>query len=182
VEAPVPMEPGMYLHCYTLALSYDRTHFEPMLYDPEEVFRFVWENRRALQVVDGVLSEVQSVRRCMRIGPDGFSLRETVAEFVQQIRLRADELAEFGITRPEEMPGSTDVRIFGGGTLIFDEYGRLKYYLHNSLDNAERQGRRLRHLWNAGAFVRNTAGLEAVARLHLLKALDVAGSGAREVW
>ncbi len=181
-QAVTPMEQGMYVHCYSLSLAYDRTHFEPMLHDPEEVFRFVWENRGALQVVDGVLSEVQSVRRCMRIGPDGFPLRETVAEFVQQIRLRAAELAEFGITRPADMPDDADVRIFGGGTLIFDEYGRLKYYLHNSLDNAERQGRRLQHLWDAGAFVRNTAGLEAVARLHLLKALDAAGSGVREVW
>jgi hypothetical protein len=181
IEAPKPVEEGMYVHCYSLALSYDRTHFEPMLYDPEEVFRFVWENRAALEVADGVFSEVQSVRRCVRIGPDGFLLRETVAEFVQQVRLTAGELEQFKIPKPPEMPDHVEVRIFGGGTLIFDEYGRLKYYLHNSLDNAERQGRRLKHLWDAGAFGRSSAGLGAVARLHLLKAMDAAG-GAREVW
>lgn len=184
-QAAVPLEVGMYIHCYSLALTYDRTHFEPMLYDPEEVFRFVWENREALEVVDGVLSEVQSVRRCMRIGPDGFALRETVAEFVQQIRVRAGELGTVlkrPIEKPEGMPDAQEVRIFGGGTLIFDEYGRLKYYLHNSLDSVERQSRRLLHLWNAGAFAKESAGLESVARLHLLKALDFAGGGAREAW
>lgn len=184
-QASAPMEAGMYLHCYTLALTYDRTHFEPMLYDPEEVFRFVWENRRTLEVVDGVFGEVQSVRRCLRIGPDGFPLRETVAEFVQQVRVRAGELATVfrrPILKPAEMPDAMEVTIFGGGTLIFDEYGRLKYYLHNSLDSADRQSRRLRHLWNAGAFAKESAGLDPLARLHLLKALDFAGAGAREGW
>jgi hypothetical protein len=31
-------------------LNYKRTHFESMKHDPDEVFRFVWENRRALDL------------------------------------------------------------------------------------------------------------------------------------
>jgi hypothetical protein len=53
-----------------------------MLRDPEEVFRFIWENRRALKVREDSYIEVQSVRPSIRIGPDGFVLHETVAEYI----------------------------------------------------------------------------------------------------
>ena len=36
--------------------------------------------------------EVQSVRPSVRVGPDGFVLHETVAEYVQILTLQADEL------------------------------------------------------------------------------------------
>ncbi|MCA1604053.1 MAG: hypothetical protein LC775_00875, partial [Acidobacteria bacterium] len=31
-------------------LTYDRSHFESMMRDPDEVFRFIWENRQALRL------------------------------------------------------------------------------------------------------------------------------------
>jgi hypothetical protein len=167
-------EPGMFLYCEDLPLTYSRTHFDSMLRDPEEVFRFIWENRDVLRISTEVFSEVQSVRPCLRVGPDGFILHETVAEFVQQIRLKAEELKSFGegIAKPEWMPDSHEVRLFGGGTLIFDEYGRLKYFLHNSIDNPVRQAARLAYLWPAGAFDRGVTSLTQLSRMHLLKAVD----------
>ena len=64
---------------------------------PDEVFRFVWENQRTLKLTDekGVVKgyvEVQSVRPCIRIGPDGFVLRETVAEYIQILTVEAREI------------------------------------------------------------------------------------------
>ncbi len=75
-----------------------------MLRDREEVFRFIWENRGTdgLEIHKDGYVEVQSVRPCTRIGPDGFVLRETVAEYVQILTLRADELpAALKITPPK---------------------------------------------------------------------------------
>ena len=143
----------MFRYCEGLPLLYSRTHFESMLRDPEEVFRFVWENRDVLRVSTGVFSEVESVRPCRRVGPDGFILHETVAELVQQVRLEAGELKDFGggIPKPEWMPDDHEVRLFGGGTLIFDEYGRLKYHIYNHVCGSS-QNARLQYLLEAGFF------------------------------
>ena len=95
--------------------------------DPDEVFRFIWENRRALGLSDGAYTRVLSVRPCLRIAPDdGFPLRETVAECMQQIKIEAGRLKSLGIEKPEEMPDEQEVSLDGGMTLIFDEYGRVE--------------------------------------------------------
>jgi len=168
-------EPGSWVPCRHLALSYDRTHFEPMLRDPDEVFRFVWENRVELGVFDGALSQVASVRPCLRVGPDGFVLRETVAEFVQQLELRASELRRLRIRAPQGMPPDEKVVLFGGATLVFDEYGRLKFYIHNALDG-ERQTARLAHQWNSGEWDDSSAGVSPFAELHLMRITDAAAN------
>ncbi len=129
-------------------LSYASAHFDSIRHDPDEMFRFVWENRRALGLCAAANTRVLSVRPCQRVGPDGFVLRETVAEYIQQIDLRARELKRLGIEAPAGMSGSHEVTLYGGGALIFDEYGRLKFHARNKVLNAERQSRRLRYLWN----------------------------------
>ncbi len=169
-------EPGTWAPANTLELAYDRTHFEPMTRDPEEVFRFIWENRVALEIDGGInegaFSKVLSVRPCLRIAPDGFVLKETVAEFYQVIRLQAKEFAPFGITVPHDMPLDTIVPLYGGGTFIFDEYGRLKLYIHNSLDNSKRQSRRIADLWRYGALPEHRARRSDFAQAHRLRAMD----------
>jgi hypothetical protein len=83
-----------------IAICYNRTHFESMQSDPEELFRFVWENRKAFKLNQQALTRVLSVRPCVRTGRDGFVLRETVVEYHQRLELKARELASIGIRRP----------------------------------------------------------------------------------
>ena len=73
---------GTWLRC-DAQLVYSRSHFNSMLRDKEEVFQFIWENRGPLNIAKEGYVEVENVRPCYRIGPDGFILRETVAEYVQ---------------------------------------------------------------------------------------------------
>jgi hypothetical protein len=148
-------------------LIYGRTHFDSMLRDKEEVFRFIWENRGALEIDDRGYVEVQSVRPSIRIGPDGFTLRETVAEYVQIMTLQARELkAVLKIEPPRELPPTMRIRIYGGGALIFDEYGQLKYKIANRIEDAKRQTARLKFLWETGALdSEQRAGLR-FAQLH----------------
>ena len=40
------------------AAADERTHFEPMQRDPDEVFHFVWENRKTLGLYDGAYMQV----------------------------------------------------------------------------------------------------------------------------
>lgn len=155
---------------------YSRTHFDSMLRDKEEVFRFIWENRKALEIGDHGYIEVQSVRPCTRVGPDGFVLRETVAEYVQILTLTLTELkTAFGIAPQIDLPGTHRLRIFGGGALIFNEYGQLKYRIANDLAGSEedvrRQTERLEHLWESGFFDRPTDPGSRFAELHLARAI-----------
>jgi hypothetical protein len=129
-------------------LRYHRTHFESMRRDAQEVFRFVWENQKQLCLDPSAYTQVISVRPCMRVGPDGFVLHETVAEIHQTIELEARELTGRRIGIPKGMPPEQRVVLFGGSTLVFDEYGRLKYEIHKRIDDAERQAVSLANLWD----------------------------------
>lgn len=178
-----PPEDGAWLPCRSLSLVYDRNHADPLTRDPDEVFRFIWENRRELELAPDSFTQVLSVRPALRVAPDGFILRETVAEFYQVLRLRSDELAQrWRVPLPAGLLPDDVIPLYGGGTLIFDEYGRLKFYVHNSLDNAKRQMRRVEHLLSRGALPERDAvtgfglgpeaGARDFSRIHRLRAFD----------
>jgi hypothetical protein len=161
---------GTWLRC-DQELIYSRTHFDSMLTNREEVFRFIWENRKALEIHEDAYIEVQSVRPCIRVGPDGFTLRETVAEYIQIMTLRAGELrAALNIVPPKDFPDWRRVRIYGGGALIFDEYGQLKYQIANRIEDHKRQTARLRYLWETGAFEKSVDVKSRLATLHRARA------------
>jgi hypothetical protein len=189
-------------------LSYGRVHFESMKNDPDEVFRFMWENRSVLRFNTEAYTRVLSVRPCVRVASDGFTLRETVAEYYQVMTLTLDELRERGIKVPAglatllrkaprqkpsdsaDVEGPDDeasgignikagtVALQGGGVLIFDEYGRLKYEVWNSVLDRKRQSARLADLYRFGYF-RETRGrlavnlrAPAISAMHRLRSLD----------
>jgi hypothetical protein len=172
-------------------LIYNRTRFESLMREPDEVFRFVWENGKKLGVYDGVYTRVISVRPCLRVGPDGFFLRETVAEYVQELTLKAREFDQVRDNRPRAnlrkikpppgMPAETPVILRGGGTLIFDEYGQLKFNITNRLNDAARQTRRLQHLWDSGNFGRRSSVTQRFSHIHRLRTFDQ-GDSLREGW
>ena len=157
---------------------YDRTHFDSMKSDKDELFRFLWENRQLLKLNEDAQTRVCSVRPCIRAGRDGFILRETVVEYVQQITLFARELDRRGIQTPEDMPGHTEVTLYGGNVLIFDEYGHVKYSVGNSIIDPARksvqkkQADRLAYLWRAGAFTENRSAASPFSQIHLRRAMD----------
>jgi hypothetical protein len=131
-------------------LSYDRVHFEPMQHDIEEVSRFIWENFDELGLSSDAFMRVISLRPCVRIGEDGFALRETVAEYAQTLLIRAHELRKYKIRQPKGMPDSFPLKLYGGGSLIFDEFGQLKFHARNRITNFKRQSDRLAYLWATG--------------------------------
>ncbi len=163
-------------------LSYSRTHFEPMRSEPDEVFRFIWENRGALEISEQVFSRVLSVRPSVRVGPDGFILKEVVAEHVQTLNLRAGELARYGIKRPADMPRDLEIRLHGGGTLIFDEYGRLRYHIHNDVLHPKRQSKRIQYLWENGFYRKDSAALREFSNLHRQRAAGLTLVPTQEEW
>jgi hypothetical protein len=134
-------------------LHYERAHRESLMRDPDEVFRFIWENRLALGLDEDAYTRVLSVRPCVRLNADdGFILKETVAEYYQNLTAQASELKHLGIKQPDGMDDDQQLTLYGGGTLIFDEYGRVKFHIRNRILNPERQSSRLKYLWLFGHF------------------------------
>ena len=156
-------------------MDYRHVHFEPMTRDTDEMFRFVWENRRRLGLSEDAYTRVESLRPCLRIAPDdGFPLRETVAECTQILNLEARELKRVRLEKPEGMPDDTPLKLSGGITLIFDEFGRLKFAIGNRLDSG-RQQTRLQHLWDVGHYRRSQSGRRQFSAMHRARAMDLAG-------
>ena len=157
---------------------YDRTHFDSLLRDPNEIFRFIWDNRTNLNLETELdfygkaYMKVQSVRPCLRVGPDGFIVRETVAEYIQMTTLRADELPPLGINIIHEIPDEMEIMLYGGGTLIFDEYGKLKYHIANSIFSRTQQPKRIKYLWKYGYLGNPSYTENAFSKMHLNRVLN----------
>lgn len=153
-------------------ISLARSHFESLQHDADEAFAFVWENRDVLELHSEAYTWVSSVRPVTRVDLDGFTLRETVAEYVQSLDVRARELRGFGVKPPKGMPPDTRVRLNGGGVLVFDEFGRLKFHIGSGV-RSKKQTDRLEALWASGFYSekRHDQPLRRFARLHFERAL-----------
>jgi len=131
------------------AIQYRRTNFDSMLRDPEEVFRFIWENREVLGVSERSYIEVISVRPSVRIGPEGFLLRETICEFISRANIYGAELNAMCDVhpRPSGVNANTPLTVYGAGTLVFDQYGQVKYYIARRMRDHQWQRKRLEYLF-----------------------------------
>lgn len=146
-------------------LSYEGLHFDSMQRDPNTVFRFIWENRAALGVDPDAFTRVISLRPCVRVSNEGFVLRETLVEYVQTLQVRAHELDRMDIPKPAGLSGQASVRLYGGGTLVFDEFGRLKFHIGTGV-RSKLQGKRVASLYARGAFNRDEPNLASFAQPH----------------
>lgn len=131
-------------------LVYDRMNYAIMRSDRDELFRFIWENAGALGINRAWQTRVESVRPSVRVGPDGLVVAEVVASYNQSLELTAAELARMGAEIPPSLPGKTQLQVWGGGALIFDQFGRAKYHQTKPLEDWERQSRRLAYLVGQG--------------------------------
>jgi hypothetical protein len=138
---------------------YHGLNWAAMRSDADEVFRFLWENSAGLGVSPAYYTHVESVRPSVRVGPDGLVVQEVVAEYVQLLECTAGELlarAEAaglqGAALPARLPAETGVQIFGGGTLVFDQFGRAKYHVTKPLEHWAHQLRRLAYLARNGFY------------------------------
>ena len=92
------------------------------------------------------------------------------------------ELTDAGYTRPdaELLPDDREVFIHGGGTLIFDEWGQLKYHVHNRLNSYDKQSARIAYLAESGYYLARRPKSEAVrvtrqglfSQMHLNRGLN----------
>ncbi len=151
-KAGDPSDGRGYWEAPNVDLDYAHLHFEALRQDRDEVFRFLWQNRTGLGLSEEGYTRVHSLQPCARRASDGAPLRETVAEYHQILDLTAGELVRFGLQAPKGMPERQSITLYGGGALIFNEFGALKYHVRNRVLGASRQNKRLRYLWESGYF------------------------------
>ena len=160
-------------------------NFAGLRNDRDEVFRFLWQNARRLDVATKYYTVIESVLPTQRIGPDGLIVPESVATYVQTADMSAREFVnESGLQLSPDIDPDAAVQLFGGGTLIFDQFGRLKLHIYKRLDDWRRQKRRLEYLAGTG---RRTAAQrlgfsEEAGRGQTFAALHSADLSSGEAW
>lgn len=138
---------------------YDRFNFGALRSDKDEVFRFIWENDELLGISLQFETHVESLRAATRVGPDGFVIQETVVTYQQRLDGPAGELQAMSkdpamryadskeqLKLPPGLDPNRSVTMFGGGTIIFDQFGRPKLHFYKPLLDWARQSARLKFL------------------------------------
>ena len=165
--------------------TYYGLNFAAMRTNADEVFRFIWQNNKPLGIDTTYYTHVEAVEPSQRVGPDGLIVTETVANYVQMLELTATEFESTSGGLPTTHMGEdTHVLVFGGGTIVFDQFGRAKLHIYKRLDDWDRQNRRLVYLFNAGLFPdRGLIGSSyGEARGQLFAELHAPDTGSGEAW
>ena len=134
-------------------LVYSRSNFAAMMRSRDEFFRFLWENRDddRLNISERAYTEVLSIASASRIGPDGIALDETVCQYVQRFDMFGAEFkALLGAERPGGLSTTDGYTAYGGGVVILDQYGQVKYHIANRLLDPARQLARAEYLVDMG--------------------------------
>ena len=80
------------------------------------------------------------------------------------------------ISENEDTGDDATTPLYGGGVLVFDEYGKLKYHVHNDVFGGKRQSQRLKYLWEAGLLEagKDEARLRParLSTIHRMRAID----------
>ena len=163
---------------------YERMNFAALRSSAEEVNRFIWENAEVFSISREFHLRVQTVSPTVRVGPDGLIVGEVVAPYVQSLQLTAAELAGFGVKLPARLAKDTQLEVWGGGVLVFDQFGRAKLHQTKPLEDWARQQRRLSYLVSQGlADTRGRFGFTlSVPRGQRFAAMHVRNVRAGEDW
>jgi hypothetical protein len=144
----------------SLTPTYRNLSYTALRSDTDEVFRFIWENLELLEIDPRFYIHVEHVRPSVRVGPDGMVVAETVAEYIQFLEGTPTGLSRaIGLRMPADVPSSTRVRVLGGGTIVFDQFGQAKYHHRKDIRDTRRQRRRLNYLINNGLFDGDSLGV-----------------------
>jgi hypothetical protein len=143
---------------------YDQINAAALRSSKQEAYRFIWQNLAALELNPEWYLQIEALRPALRVGPDGLVIQEVVCDYVQVLELNAGQArqlaADIGrdgenrLAVPGEraLPDATPLQFWGGGTLIFDQFGRVKLHQRKDLDDWARQSKRLAFLLSKGLF------------------------------
>jgi hypothetical protein len=130
-----------------------------MATSPQEVFKFIWQNADNLDLDLDLHLRVERVLAATRTGPDGLVVEEIIADYTQTVSAKLGDLPD-DLRRDVKCDGDVEVQMWGGGVIVFDQFGTPRHHvtknLARSADDRERQRRRLAYL--AANNIRDTKG------------------------
>lgn len=126
-------------------MHYEHLNFAALRSSPEEVFAFIWNNAGELGIDVRLATRVDRVITSTRAGVDGLIVTEVLADYSQWIGTTGGHLPE-GMVRPEGLREDADVEMWGGGVLVFDQFGRFRLHQRKPVLDIDRQQRRLDNL------------------------------------
>ncbi len=132
-----------------LGIRYEHLNLVALRTSPEEVYQFIWSNATALGIDVRFSTRVERVIASTRGGPDGLIVTEILADYTQKLETTAGNLPP-PMSAPEGMDPDADVELWGGGVLVFDQFGRFRLHQRKPLLDVNRQGRRLDYLFRHG--------------------------------
>ena len=130
-------------------MRYEHLNLVALRSSPEEVYQFIWNNAAVLEIDVRFPTRVERVLASTRVGPDGLIVNEILADYVQTLLTTADNLPP-GMHAPAGMAPDTVVELWGGGVLVFDQFGRFRLHQRQPLLDLDRQNRRLQYLYDHG--------------------------------
>ena len=130
-------------------LRYEHLNLAALRTSPEEVYQFVWNNAAALGIDVRLATRVERVLSSTRVGPDGLVVTEVLADYTQTLRTTAGRLPP-GVAAPAGLAPDEVVELWGGGVLVFDQFGRFRLHQRQPILDADRQTRRLQYLVDSG--------------------------------
>ena len=128
-------------------IRYEQMNFLALRSSTEEVFAFIWNNAGALGIDVRHATRVDRVLATTRVGSDGLIVSEVLADYTQSIITTAGRLPA-GMSRPEGMDENARVTLWGGGVLVFDQFGRFRLHQRKPILDVDRQQRRLQVLFD----------------------------------
>jgi hypothetical protein len=132
------------------ALRYGRINAAVLRSDRDEALRFLWENADAFELNRTWHTEVEFLRPSVRIGPDGLLVSELIVGYTQTVQLTAAEGREAGIEIAADVDNTVQLQLWGGGVVVFDQFGRAKLHQRKLLEDWPRQSRRIAQLRREG--------------------------------
>ncbi len=146
-EDEVPAMPATDPDAPSDRIRYEQLNFVALRSSPEEAFAFIWNNAGALGIDVRLSTRVDRVLATTRVGADGLIVSEILADYTQSIITTAGQLPE-GMKRPEGMPVEARVTLWGGGVLVFDQFGRFRLHQRKPILDVDRQQHRLQLLFD----------------------------------
>jgi hypothetical protein len=132
-----------------IELRYEHLNLVALRTSPEEVYQFIWNNAAVLKIDVRLTTRVERVLSSTRVGPDGLVVTEILADYIQTLRTTAGTLPP-GIHASDGMAPDEVVELWGGGVLVFDQFGRFRLHQRQPILDIDRQTRRLRYLVDHG--------------------------------
>lgn len=81
---------------------HDKLNFDSLRVDPDEIYRFIWQNARFLGIDLTYHLHVERVRHAERVGPDGLIVSQILADYVQILDATVGDLKTLGVQIPRD--------------------------------------------------------------------------------